>query len=366
VPPAPAFPGGDAFHVPPARRRPPVQDPEPDGGVSFDTMGRPMVLWPPPPRRRPNGNGPEDTGPPDFDAAPPPPRRVISQNSRAALSPPPNAPKELEDDGPPTAFREPPEPRAPREPRARPTLGGASARTLAPGRSTRRAGEPPPAGRASRSTALRDRPLGSAGRRRTTAKTPRSGFIRELPFLLIIAVVLAILVKGMVVQAFYIPSGSMENTLKIGDRVLVNRLAYRFGEPKHGQVIVFYRPDPKAGPQPTGVFGFLKRATAQGLGYAPPGTEDLIKRVIGEPGDVLFARNGKVWRNGKPIDEPYIKPGVRTSAFGPIRVPEGHVWVMGDNRENSEDSRRFGPVPKETFVGRAVVLIWPFGNVGGL
>jgi signal peptidase I len=194
----------------------------------------------------------------------------------------------------------------------------------------------------------------------------QGSFLRELPFLLIIAVVLALLVKSLVVQAFYIPSRSMEPTLAIGDRVLVNRLAFRFGEPEHGDVVVFFRPDPDAGKQPTGVIGFLKRAAAQGLGNAPPGSEDLIKRVIGKPGDVLFARNGKLWRNGEQLNETYLRPETKTSSFGPVRVPEGHIWVMGDNREDSQDSRKFGPVDEEVLVGRAMVLIWPFDHVGKL
>ena len=335
---APA-PGGAAHVAPPARRS---ARPKPDAeGLSPDTMGRPTVLWPPQPRRRRAEPDPEDTTPPDFDVAPPPvrrqgpyqPRPALRPSRRQALAPPPpSAPAETE--AAPGTRRAPP--RAPRGP-ARDQVARRAARHK-----------------------------GLAARRAASAGARRAGFLRELPFLLIIAVVLAILVKGMIVQAFYIPSESMLPTLHKNDRVLVNRLAYRFGRPKHGQVIVFYRPDPEAGPQPTGFVGFLKRAAAQGLGYAPPGTEDLIKRVIGEPGDVLFARNGKVWRNGKPLDEPYVKPGARTTAFGPIRVPEGHVWVMGDNREDSQDSRKFGPVPESTLVGRAVVLIWPFGNVSGL
>jgi signal peptidase I len=191
-------------------------------------------------------------------------------------------------------------------------------------------------------------------------------FIRELPFLLIIAVVLALMVKSLVLQAFFIPSKSMEATLLVGDRVLVNRLAYRVGEPAHGQVVVFFRADPEAGPTPTGAMGFVKRTFAQAVGNAPPGSEDLIKRVIGVPGDVLFARDGVLWRNGQKLDETYLRPGTKTSSFGPIRVPDGHIWVMGDNREDSFDSRRFGPIDQDALVGRAVVLIWPFNRVTSL
>jgi signal peptidase I len=287
-----------------------------------DLVEVPVPLpWQPAPRRRPR---PDPWAPP-WPATPPP------------VPEPPD---------PGAAQVAPPLPHRPATPGTPGTAGAGPAR-LVPGRASRHKAKARPAGRAK-------------------AVAGRAAFLRELPFLLIVAVLLAVIVKGLVVQAFYIPSSSMEPTLQVGDRVLVNRLAYRQGTPGHGQVIVFYRPDPDAGPQPTGVAGFVKRAVAQGLGYAPPGTEDLIKRVIGEPGDVLFARNGKVWRNGRPLDEPYVKPGARTSAFGPIRVPDDHVWVMGDNREDSADSRKFGLVPTETLVGRAVVLIWPFGNVSRL
>jgi signal peptidase I len=204
---------------------------------------------------------------------------------------------------------------------------------------------------------------GRAGRR---VSRRGKAFWRELPVLLVIAILLALLVKGFVLQAFFIPSKSMLPTLEVGDRVLVNRLAFRVGEPQHGQVVVFIRPDPNAAPPPQGPLGIVQRAVASGLGNAPPGSEDLIKRVIGVPGDVVAARKGRLLRNGRPVDEPYLTKGTKTSSFGPVRIPPGHLWVMGDNREDSADSRRFGPVPQADLVGRAVVLIWPFDNVGGL
>ena len=203
---------------------------------------------------------------------------------------------------------------------------------------------------------------GRGGRRVARQRKP---FWRELPVLLLIAVLLALLVKGFVLQAFYIPSKSMEPTLKVGDRVLVNRLAYRAGQPQHGQIVVFIRPDPNAAP-PQGPLAVVQRAVASGLGNAPPGSEDLIKRVIGVPGDVVAARNGRLLRNGQVVAEPYLAKGTVTQSFGPVRVPPDHLWVMGDNRENSADSRRFGPIPEGDLVGRAVVLVWPFTSVSGL
>jgi signal peptidase I len=197
-------------------------------------------------------------------------------------------------------------------------------------------------------------------------RTGRRALWQELPFLAMIAVILAVMVKAFVVQAYYIPSRSMVPTLDIGDRVLVNRTAYRFGTPQHGQVAVFIRPDSDAARPAAGVAGATQRMLAKAFGNAPPGTEDLIKRVIGRPGDVVAARGGKLFRNGREVNEPYLEPGTVTSTFGPVRVPPDSLWMMGDNREDSADSRTFGPIRESDLVGRAVVLIWPFDNAGSL
>jgi signal peptidase I len=180
------------------------------------------------------------------------------------------------------------------------------------------------------------------------------------------ALILTVLVKGFLIQAFYIPSRSMEPTLDVGDRVVVNRLAYRLGDPAPGQVVVFLRPTGVDQPRSTGPISWVRRAVAQGLGGTPPGSEDLIKRVVGVPGDTLEGRNGRLFRNGEEVDEPYLRPGTFTSDFGPVRIKPDHLWVMGDNREDSADSRSFNQVPRSALVGRAVATIWPVQHASGL
>jgi signal peptidase I len=202
--------------------------------------------------------------------------------------------------------------------------------------------------------------------RRNAARRTRRRFFAELPFLLVAALILTVLVKGFLIQAFFIPSRSMEPTLDVGDRVVVNRLAYRLGDPDPGQVVVFLRPTGVDQPAATGPVSWVRRAVAQGLGGTPPGSEDLIKRVVGVPGDELEGRDGHLIRNGEEVDEPYLRPGTFTSDFGKVRVRPDHVWVMGDNREDSADSRSFGQVPRSALVGRAVVTIWPVQHSGGL
>ncbi len=161
------------------------------------------------------------------------------------------------------------------------------------------------------------------------------------------AVVVALLVKTYLVQAFRIPSSSMEQTLQIGDRVMVNKLSYRFGEPSPGDVVVFTRPE--------------------GAGTDPTAPEDLIKRVIGVGGDTIATVDGVLQRNGAPVDEPYLQPGtVTTGLEQPVTVPDGQLWVMGDNRTNSSDSRVFGPIPVDSVVGRAEVVMWPPGRFSRL
>ncbi|MFP5352228.1 MAG: signal peptidase I [Actinomycetota bacterium] len=190
-------------------------------------------------------------------------------------------------------------------------------------------------------------------------------FWRELPVLIVVAFVVALLIKTFLLQAFYIPSASMEPTLVEGDRVLVEKVSYRFGGPERGDVVVFEK-DMVTGALPVDpqeedrsfVDGIVD--SIRGLFGFPTGTEqDFIKRVIAVAGDRIEGRDGRVYVNDEPIDEPYLTDGQQTSPFGPIEIPEGKIFVMGDNRNNSDDSRNFGPIEADTVVGHAFLLIWP-------
>ncbi|MEV8308986.1 signal peptidase I [Streptomyces flavidovirens] len=201
-------------------------------------------------------------------------------------------------------------------------------------------------------------------------RKPRS-FWKELPLLIIIALMLALLIKTFLVQAFSIPSDSMQNTLQRGDRVLVDKLTPWFGsEPERGEVVVFHDPggwlENTAAPDPNVVQKFLSF-----IGLMPSAEEkDLIKRVIAVGGDTVECKkNGPVKVNGKSLDEKsYIFPGdtpCNDEPFGPLKVPEGRIWVMGDHRQNSLDSRYHqelpghGTVANDEVVGRAIVVAWP-------
>ena len=197
-------------------------------------------------------------------------------------------------------------------------------------------------------------------------------FFSELPFLLLVAFVLALVLKTFVVQAFFIPSSSMEPTLQVGDRVLVNKLAYMFREPERGEVVVFTQRDASAqGPAPTLVERVVGSVTS-GLGFARPGARDFIKRIIGLPGDMIEMRGGVVFVNGESLPESRTTEGGYLSQpdlndFGPVRVEAGHYFMMGDNRPNSSDSRfSLGQIPRDAIVGRAFVVIWPVGQAGTL
>lgn len=163
------------------------------------------------------------------------------------------------------------------------------------------------------------------------------------------ALLVALVVRSTLAQAFWIPSPSMEPTLQEGDRVLVNKLSYELHDVHRGDVIVFERPPMAVGGNPE------------------EDIPDLIKRVIGLPGDVIEARaDGSVYINNRRLDEPYLAPDTHTADLARQEVPEGHVFVMGDNRANSSDSRAFGPIDEDLIVGRAFIRIWPLGDVGGL
>ncbi|WP_033252726.1 signal peptidase I [Kitasatospora phosalacinea] len=210
-------------------------------------------------------------------------------------------------------------------------------------------------------------------------RAPRQrSFWKELPILIGIALILALVIKTFFVQAFSIPSGSMENTLQVGDRVLVDKLTPWFGsEPERGEVVVFKDPGGWLNDEPTqrsdnsfvrgvqDVFSFI--------GLMPSSDEkDLIKRVIAVGGDTVECQgSGPVKVNGVALDEPYIFPGntpCGEKPFGPVNVPKGTIWVMGDHRGNSLDSRYHmdqpggGTVPVDNVVGRAFVVAWPIGD----
>ena len=176
--------------------------------------------------------------------------------------------------------------------------------------------------------------------RRSNDSKKGGGGVLEFLVILIVSFVLVFgFVRPFVVEAFWIPSASMVPTLKYGDRVLVNKFIYRFTEPERGDVIVF--------------------KSVQG------DDQDLIKRVVGVPGDEITVRGGRLFVNGEPQREPYVnKKFPDRSFYAPTTVPKDHVFAMGDNRANSQDSRVFGPVPKENIEGEAFLRFWPPGRIG--
>lgn len=204
-------------------------------------------------------------------------------------------------------------------------------------------------------------------------KKPRS-FWKELPILVGIALVLALLIKTFLLQAFSIPSDSMQNTLQQGDRVMVDKLTPWFGsEPERGEVVVFHDPDNWLAGEPTPEANGLQKVLSW-IGLMPSVEEkDLIKRVVGVGGDIVECKGtGPLTVNGVALNEAsYVYPGntpcSQDDQGGQFRVevPEGHIWVMGDHRQNSRDSRynqadkNHGMVPVQEVVGRAVVVGWP-------
>lgn len=215
-------------------------------------------------------------------------------------------------------------------------------------------------------------------------------FWQELPILLVIAGVIAALMVSFVGRPYVIPSQSMEDTLLIGDRIYVQKVGYYWSDPKPGDVVVFVGPE-SWNDTYTSIRSdnTIKRGLENFFsffGLVPPDENDLVKRVIAVGGQTVECcdAEGRVMVDGKPLDEPYIKkdypwyPGQanaeypRGRVFGPIKVPEGNLWVMGDNRNESRDSRAHvsddldGTVPIDNVRGRAIVRIWPLSRIGGV
>jgi len=192
-----------------------------------------------------------------------------------------------------------------------------------------------------------------------TGRNRRTAYVAiEWGVILVVAVLAAILIRSFVVQPFFIPSGSMEPTLAVGDRVLVNKLSYDFHSVHRGDIVVFKKPSDDT----------------------TPGISDLVKRVIGLPGETISAQNGRIYINGRPLAEPWLPAAdrnVTTFPTGPIQgclpsppgsclIPSGEYFMMGDNRGDSSDSRIIGPIPSRLFIGRVFVRVWPLSRLGWL
>jgi signal peptidase I len=181
-------------------------------------------------------------------------------------------------------------------------------------------------------------------------------WVIEWAVILIAVLLCTVLLRTYVIQSFYIPSPSMVPTLDVGDRIMVNKLSYDLHSVHRGDIVVFKRPPLEEQNFP-----------------------DLVKRVIGLPGETISTENGHIYINGKLLDEPWLPAGPQsyTGALpddehpqfnmpGPVHIPAGEYFVMGDNRTDSEDSRFFGPIPKSLIVGRAVAVVWPLSQAKGI
>ncbi|MER8187431.1 signal peptidase I [Kitasatospora sp. NPDC094015] len=242
-----------------------------------------------------------------------------------------------------------------------------------PARST--TDQAPPSGMPTRGRADRRRTAQRAARRR------RRSLLRELPLIAVVALFIAIVLKTFLVQVFVIPSGSMEQTIQVGDRVLVDRLTPWFGnEPGRGDVVVFKDPggwlENDNSPSTDGPVMRRVKSALSTVGLIPSNNEgDLIKRVIGVPGDTVECCDdrGRLLINGVAVDESYIAPGNAPSRQSfKVTVPAGRLWVMGDHRDLSADSRFHmanpgnGTIPMKNVVGKAFMIAWPVSRVGQL
>ncbi|MXQ53205.1 signal peptidase I [Shimazuella alba] len=151
---------------------------------------------------------------------------------------------------------------------------------------------------------------------------------------IVVALILAVVIRGFFLEPTYVQGPSMLNTMQTGDKVIINKLIYRFKSPARGEIIVFHT----------------------------QGEKDLIKRIIGLPGETIQVKNSRVYINGKMLSEPYLSFSTQTSTVPPTKIAAGHLFVMGDNRANSADSRDLGPIPIDQIVGRAEFIYWPISK----
>lgn len=203
---------------------------------------------------------------------------------------------------------------------------------------------------------------------KSSKKKPKKkaiSFWLELPLLFVIALAVAVLIKAFAFQVFRIPSASMSPTLQIGDRVVVNKLTYSPESLHRGDIIVFVDPAQRGHVDDRNFFGKAKDGVVESLG-GEGRNRHLIKRVIGCPGQTIQIRGGQLLLDGVRTPEPYLPQGVFTQGDLEVKLTDNEFFVMGDNRQNSSDSRVYGPVRSEEIVGRAALRIWPPSRFGGM
>lgn len=197
-----------------------------------------------------------------------------------------------------------------------------------------------------------------------------AGAFKEVVITVAAALILAWGMQAFLVKPYRIPSGSMENTLRCSDRVLVDRVSYRFSDPDRGDIIVFQPPayvDGKGRVDIDALYEADEDQLEAGTiphGEQTPAETNFIKRIVGMPGETVEIRDGTTFINGEELKEPYLHPNKPERDQGPFIVPDGTYFMMGDNRNNSHDSRWWGPLPEDYVIGKAFMIYWPMGNFG--
>jgi signal peptidase I len=187
----------------------------------------------------------------------------------------------------------------------------------------------------------------------------------ELPVLLLVALAVAVMIKTFLIQPFYVPSESMLPTIEVNDRVMISKLNYQFADPERGDIVVFISPFNDEIDNESFIDSVV-RHVLEAVGIRTASADDLIKRVVAVGGDTVEVKGGYLIVNGLQINEPYLMSQGPMPDFGAIVVPPESVFVMGDNRAVSYDSRKFGAIPEDDLLGEAVVRIWPLSRLGSI
>jgi signal peptidase I len=187
----------------------------------------------------------------------------------------------------------------------------------------------------------------------------------ELPVLLLVALAVAVMIKTFLIQPFYVPSESMLPTIEVNDRVMISKLNYQFADPERGDIVVFISPFNDEIDNESFIDSVV-RHVLEAVGIRTASADDLIKRVVAVGGDTVEVKGGYLIVNGLQINEPYLMSQGPMPDFGALVVPPESVFVMGDNRAVSYDSRKFGAIPEDDLLGEAVVRIWPLSRLGSI